>query len=137
MNGWTLVLLAADAVGVAVAIVLLIRHRGDDPLLRIRIVGVVITGLLIGWVGAHVAYLGPILTPILLLVSLAPAATVRWTYIVIARSGRSRRAQRGTTFPVVVPAISVICAVAAWGHPKPLTASELDAARFGVKVDQH
>jgi hypothetical protein len=137
MNGWTLVLLAADALGVAVAIVLLIRHRGDGPLLRIRIVGVVVAGLLIAWVGGHVAYLGPVLTPILLILSLVPAATVRWTFLLIARSGRSRRAKRGTTFPVIVPAISVIFAVAAWGHPKPLTGAALDASRFGVKVDQH
>jgi hypothetical protein len=137
MTGWTVVLLAADAVGVAAAIVLLLRHRGDDPLLRLRIVGVVVTGLLIAYVARHVRDLGPVLTLILLILSLVPAVTVRWTFIAISRAGRSRHARRGATLPVVIPAISVVFAVAAWGQPKQLTVEELDATRFGVKVDQH
>jgi len=137
MNGWAFVLLAADAVGVAAGIVLLLRQRRDDPLLRIRIAGVVVTGLLVGYVAFHVVYLGPVLTPILLLLSLVPAVLVRWTFLAIARAGRSRHARRGATFPVAIPALSVVFAIAAWGQPKQLTGAELDAARFGVTVDQH
>ncbi len=137
MNGWTVVLVTADVIGVAVAIMLLFRRRRDDPLLRIRIAGVTVTGLLIVYVAWHVAHLGPVLAPILLVLSLVPAVSMRWTFIAINRPGQSRHARRGATFPVVIPAVAVIGAVVAWGGPGHLTVEKRDAARFGVNVDQH
>jgi hypothetical protein len=137
MNGWTVVLVAADVLGVAVAVMLLVRGRGGDPLLRIRIVGVAVTGALIAYVAWHVAYLGPVLTPLLLVASLVPAVVMRWAFIAMRAPGRPRRVRRAATFPVVIPAAAVIGAVVMWGMAPQLTADERDAARFGVKVDQH
>lgn len=137
MSGWTVVLVTADVIGVAVALMLLLRRRRADPLRRIRIVGVAVTGLLIAYVAWHVTNLGPVLTPILLVLSLVPAASMRWMFVAINRPGQSRHARRGATFPVVIPAVAVIGAVIAWGGPRHLTLEQRDAARFGVKVDQH
>jgi hypothetical protein len=132
MNGWMAVLVVADVLGVAAAIVLLRRRRAADPMLRMLIVGVVASGVLILDVAWHIEHLGAVLGSILVLCCLGPALLMR----LLARA-KGRNARRGAVFPVAISAVAVLAAVAVWGSPKQLSVKERDAARFGTTVQHH
>jgi len=136
MNGWMAVLVVADVLGVAAAIVLLRRRRAHDPFLRMLIAGVVASGVLIVDVAWHIKYLGAVLGSILLLFSLGPALLMRFSMRLLAQA-KSRHARRGAVFPVAISAVAVLAAVALWGSPKQLSVEARDAARFGMTVQYH
>jgi hypothetical protein len=136
MNGWMAVLVVADVLGVAAAIVLLRRSHANDPLLRMLIVGVVASGLLIVDVAWHIGHLGAVLGSILLLFSLGPALLMRFSMRLLALA-KGRHARHGAVFPVAISAVAVLAAVAVWGSPKQLSVEERDAARFGRTVQHH
>jgi hypothetical protein len=135
MNGWTAAVLVADVLGVAVAVVYVLR-RADQTDRGLRLGGVALTGVLVAFIALRADTI-PFLV-VLVLVALAVLSGVWFRPEIIKSRGWkfSTVVPLGTT-PFVVPLLAVVITVAVWPAPDPPTAEERETTRFGVKIDHH
>ena len=134
MNTWAV--LVAGLLGVAVAVARIVR-REDHTDRHLRLGGVAIGGALTALVALRAENLPSLV--VLTLVGLAVLAgawfrpeMIRWR----SMPGLRLVAPIGRT-PFVLPALAVVIVTLVWPGPEPPTSEERDAARFGVKIDQH
>jgi hypothetical protein len=134
MSTWTV--LAADLLGVAVAVVR-IMGRTDRTDRHLRLGGVAVGGALIALVALRAEVIP--FVAILILAGLAVLAgiwfrpeVIRWR----SMPGLRLVVPIGRT-PFMLPALAVVIVALVWPGPEPPTTEERDTARFGVTITQH